>query len=48
MLSESNNELPLNKKRELLEQYGLDLDEFLSEPSPKVSLSHTPSLAFVL
>ncbi|XP_031114950.1 uncharacterized protein LOC116019024 [Ipomoea triloba] len=31
----SNNELPLDTKRQLLEQYGLDLDEFMSEPSPK-------------
>uniref|UniRef100_M1A9F3 Uncharacterized protein n=1 Tax=Solanum tuberosum TaxID=4113 RepID=M1A9F3_SOLTU len=33
--SKSNNELSVDKKRQLLEQYGLNPDEFLSEPSPK-------------
>nr|XP_009766049.1 PREDICTED: uncharacterized protein LOC104217480 isoform X2 [Nicotiana sylvestris] len=32
----SKKELSVDKKRQLLEQYGLNPDEFLSEPSPKV------------
>ncbi|KAK9272273.1 hypothetical protein L1049_002644 [Liquidambar formosana] len=33
--NKSRNELAIEEKRELLERYGLDPDEFLSEPSPK-------------
>ncbi|XP_015067043.1 uncharacterized protein LOC107011882 [Solanum pennellii] len=33
--SKSKNELSVDKKRQLLEQYGLNPDEYLSEPSPK-------------
>ncbi|WMV15158.1 hypothetical protein MTR67_008543 [Solanum verrucosum] len=33
--SKSKNELSVDQKRQLLEQYGLNPDEFLSEPSPK-------------
>ncbi|CAN4081710.1 unnamed protein product [Withania somnifera] len=31
----SKNEVSIDKKRQLLEQYGLNPDEFLAEPSPK-------------
>ncbi|KAF3675340.1 putative CLAVATA3/ESR (CLE)-related protein 25-like [Capsicum annuum] len=33
--SKLRNEVSVDKKRQLLEQYGLNPDEFLSEPSPK-------------
>lgn len=38
MASESGEGLASEKKRELLQSYGLNPDEFLSDPSPKVSL----------
>ncbi|KAA8548034.1 hypothetical protein F0562_004705 [Nyssa sinensis] len=40
------NGLPSDQKRDILESYGLNPDEFLSEPSPKVNLS--PSLPLSL
>lgn len=38
MASGSEKGLVSEKKRELLQSYGLNPDEFLSDPSPKASL----------
>lgn len=35
-VSEPTSEMATNQKRELLEQYGLNPDDYLSEPAPKV------------
>lgn len=47
ILPESKNELSVDKKRQLLEQYGLNPDEYLSEPSPKVSRSLYQPIYFI-